>query len=136
MGSQVDLQTLIDSAWEARDKAYAPYSTFRVGAALLTDSGKVFAGCNVENISFGLTVCAERAAVIAAVAGGERKFASIAIVAETDLPIVPCGACRQFLAEFSPAMRIVSEGNEGARTSWMLSLLLPTPQEGILNRQG
>src|SRR6478609_7284214 len=95
---------LFEKAAIARLSAYAPYSDFRVGAALLTESGKVFTGGNVENISYGLTICAERAAVFAAVQAGEREFKAIAIVADTGEPISPCGACRQVLAEFSPAM--------------------------------
>lgn len=132
MGSQVNREGLIRAAWEAREKAYAPYSEFAVGAALLTAEGQVFSGCNVENVSLGLTICAERAAASAAIQAGQRDFAAIAIVAETECPIVPCGACRQVLAEFSPVMRVFSEGKGEAREEWNLSELLPLSGQGIL----
>src|ERR1700760_1380000 len=92
---------LVTAARAARERAYAPYSRFQVGAALRTRSGRVFCGCNVENLSFGLTVCAERAAVFAAVAAGEADFEAIAVVADSVQPVTPCGACRQVLVEFS-----------------------------------
>lgn len=96
-----ELEKLIDSSLRARQNSYSPYSKFAVGAALLTDAGEVIEGCNVENISYGLTVCAERTAVCSAVAKGYRKFRAIAISAEMGQRFVgPCGACRQTLAEF------------------------------------
>lgn len=98
---------LIAAARRARRNAHAPYSRFRVGAALLTRTGKVFTGCNVENASYGLTICAERNVAFQAVAAGERKFAAIAIVAEAKGRLRPCGACLQVLAEFAPDMRII-----------------------------
>jgi cytidine deaminase len=91
---------LLDAAFEARQHAYAPYSKFLVGAALLADDDTVFRGCNVENASYGATNCAERTAVFAAVAQGKRKFRAIAIVGDLETPITPCGICRQILAEF------------------------------------
>ena len=91
----------------ARSKAYAPYSKFVVGAAVKCKSGAVLVGANIENRSFGLTICAERVAMCAAVTGGERDFVAIAVTADSDEPIVPCGACRQFLAEFNPDLIIV-----------------------------
>ena len=124
---------LLEKAREARSHAYAPFSTFPVGAALLTRSGRVFSGCNVENISFGLTICAERTAVFSAVAAGEREFERIAIVAKTKTPLVPCGACRQVLAEFAPTMQIISGGVIGNDSVAMtLEELLPRAREGIL----
>lgn len=90
-------------------------------------------GCNVENISYGLTICAERAAVFAAIQAGEREFEAIAIVADTMQPISPCGACRQVLAEFSPAMTVLSQGRDGAVFSASLSELLPRAKTGILD---
>jgi cytidine deaminase len=96
---------LIQAALDAQRRAYCPYSNFPVGAALRTASGRIFQGCNVENASFGLTNCAERVAAGAAVAAGEREFSAIAVVSRGGAS--PCGACRQFLAEFSPDLLIV-----------------------------
>lgn len=127
---------LVEQAWAAREQAYAPYSHFAVGAALETPSGRIFTGANVENLSFGLTQCAERSAVCAAVAAGERSFARIVIVADTAEPISPCGACRQVLAEFSPTMEIISLTAQGVEARWTLDALLPRPATGILNRAG
>src|SRR5438874_3586889 len=123
---------LIGSALKARLQAYAPYSKFAVGAAVRCKSGAVFAGSNIENISYGLTICAERVAIGSAVATGEREFVAIAVVADTIEPIAPCGACRQFLAEFSPDLVIVSATVAGDRKIENLSNLLPDPKRGIL----
>jgi cytidine deaminase len=100
-----DQQELIRSAFDAQSRAFCPYSNFPVGAALRTASGRIFQGVNVENASFGLTICAERVAASAAVAAGEKEFAAIAVVSRTG--VSPCGACRQFLAEFAPNLEIV-----------------------------
>src|SRR5882762_2288030 len=131
MGIEVDWALLVERAWAARTRSYAPYSKFAVGAALLAESGDVYSGCNVENISFGLTICAERSAVVAAVQAGCRRFSGIAIVADTDSPLLPCGACRQFLAEFEPSLPIHTVGRGGQSGSWLLSDLLPLPFAGI-----
>src|SRR5205807_3357246 len=124
--------SLVQAASGARRQSYAPYSKFAVGAAVQCKSGTVFVGSNVENISYGLTICAERIAIGSAVAAGEREFAAIALVADTIEPIVPCGACRQFLAEFCPDLIIVSATLRGDRKIENLSRLLPDPKRGIL----
>jgi cytidine deaminase len=123
---------LIARAINARSKAYAPYSKFAVGAAIKCKSGAIFGGANIENRSFGLTICAERVAIGTAVAAGERDFVAIAVTADSDEPIVPCGACRQFLAEFNPDLIIVSATVRGDRKMDNLSRLLPDPTRGIL----
>lgn len=123
---------LRDIASQARNRAYAPYSKFLVGAALLSASGRVFAGCNVENISFGLTMCAERVCVGNALQEGERDFQAITLISDSEDPVMPCGACRQVLAEFSPNMKIVSWTIRGAKKEIALATLLPLPRQGIL----
>lgn len=130
MDAQFD--DLIRSALKGRLHAYAPYSKFAVGAAVQCKSGALFAGSNIENISYGLTICAERIAIGSAVAAGEREFVAIAVIADTIEPIVPCGACRQFLAEFCPDLIIVSATVAGNRKIDKLSRLLPDPKRGIL----
>jgi cytidine deaminase len=118
------VQRLLETARRAQANAYAPYSRFPVGAAVLAADGSVFAGCNVENSSFGLTVCAERNAVAAAVVAGARPVA-VAVVANGP-DIVPCGACRQVLAEFDPELPLVLAGSDGAHpTITSLAALLP-----------
>lgn len=130
----MDTSDLVESAKSARASAYAPYSHFPVGAALECSDGTVFTGCNVENLSFGLTMCAERVAVGTAVAAGRRDFLRIAIAADTDVPISPCGACRQVLAEFHPALQILSANFKGQTEEFSLADLLPRASTGILNR--
>ena len=124
--------SLREIAIQARSRAYAPYSKFLVGAALLSVSGRVFAGCNVENISFGLTMCAERVCVGNAVQEGEREFQSITIVSDSEEPVMPCGACRQVLAEFSPNLTVVSWTLRGEKKEISLATLLPLSRQGIL----
>ena len=124
--------SLVEVAWQAREAAYAPYSNFSVGAALLADDGRVFTGCNVENISYGLTNCAERVAVGAAVAAGAREFLAVAVVADTGVPISPCGACRQVLAEFGVPRVMLANRHE--RLEFRLEDLLPRASSGILDR--
>lgn len=125
---------LVEAARRARLNAYAPYSRYRVGAAVLADDGRVFTGCNVENSSFGLTVCAERNAVAAAVAAATRPLAVAVVTASGD--VAPCGACRQVLAEFSAVMPVFLAGPEGVtmRRSRLDELLpgafvFPVPEE-------
>lgn len=111
-------------ATEVQAAAYAPYSNFRVGAAVETTTGEQFVGCNVENASYGLTICAERAAVVQAVASGFRQFRRIVVVTSSEPPAPPCGACRQFLREFGPDLIVESVGPQSKR-SWSLRDLLP-----------
>jgi len=127
-------ESLVQAAIEARRNAHAPYSNFPVGAAIECSDGTVFTGCNVENLSFGLTMCAERVAVGAAVAAGHRDFLYVAVVAETNVPISPCGACRQVLAEFHPSLPIISSTLDGTTEEFVLDQLLPRASTGILNR--
>jgi cytidine deaminase len=128
----MNLEQLIDAGKAVRERAYAPYSNFAVGAALVTESGKVFTGCNVENISFGLTNCAERSALFAAVSAGERKFSKIVIVSDSGEPVSPCGACRQALAEFNESLDVVSVNLAGRIFLAKLDELLPRAKTGIL----
>ena len=125
---------LLAQAIKIRALAYAPYSQFAVGAALETKSGEVFCGCNVENLSFGLTCCAERNAVFAAVAAGEREFVRIVIVADSQEPVTPCGACRQVLAEFADDLEVRSVNLQGVEYSANLRELLPRAKAGILDQ--
>ncbi len=103
---------LVKSAVEARHRAYAPYSKFPVGAALLAKDGRVFTGCNVENASYGLTVCAERVALLKAVSEGASQFAALAVACGIGF-CAPCGACRQVLAEFAPDLKVIMADGEG-----------------------
>ena len=121
---------LFEEAELARDHAYAPYSKFHVGAALETDDGRVFRGCNVENASYGGTICAERTAMVAAVAAGARQFVRIAIVSDADEPVAPCGFCRQFLAEFGTRLEVHSRGANRTTKQWTLAELLPAAFTG------
>jgi len=116
---------LRERAFGAMARAYAPYSSFRVGAALLAADGSVTEGCNVENASFPAGICAERGAVAAAVARGIRDFESIMIATEAEEPTPPCGICRQVLEEFSPHLLVISVTSEGREARWTLDELLP-----------
>lgn len=125
---KVEMEELIRKAVEAREKSYSPYSNFKVGAALKTRSGKVYTGTNVENASYGLTVCAERVAVYKAVSEGEREFEALAVFTEAEELTPPCGACRQVLWEFSRELLVILANPEKQRTL-KLSDLLPLPFE-------
>lgn len=116
--------SLISAARNAQARAYAPYSKFHVGAALEGLDGSVFLGCNVENVSYGLTICAERAAVCAAVSAGVTRFRRAVVVSDVDPPAAPCGACRQVLAEFGLDLPIEAVGSKET-VRWRLSDLLP-----------
>ncbi len=121
---QRSLDRLAELARGMLANAYAPYSRFRVGAALESDSGEVFTGCNVENASYGLTICAERSAVARAVAGGHRRFRRLVIATESDAAVAPCGACCQVVAEFGSATEVFSFGKR-EQASWQLKDLIP-----------
>jgi len=115
---------LLAFAREAQEKAYAPYSGFRVGAAVYA-GGEIYQGCNVENAAYGSSICAERGAAMAAVQAGNTFFDGIAVVGDSEDPTVPCGACRQFLAEFNPEMRVVMGGRLDHVRASSLDELLP-----------
>ena len=112
------------AARAAQGRAYAPYSHYSVGAALEADDGAIYSGCNVENASYGLSICAERAAVCAAVAAGVRRFRRAVVVSDVDPPAAPCGACRQVLSEFGSDFRIDAVGPKRT-ASWTMAELLP-----------
>lgn len=116
---------LIALAREAQQRAYAPYSKFRVGAALLTADGQVITGCNVENSAYGLCNCAERTAIFKAVSEGQRDFRAIAIVGDSDAPCTPCGACRQVMVEFAPGMQVIMANPQGEFEVITAAELLP-----------
>ena len=115
---------LVEAARAAQQQAYCPYSHYRVGAALEAEDGRVFVGCNVENASYGLTVCAERSAVFTAVGSGARSFRRIVVATDSEPPGPPCGACRQVLAEFGGALEVESVGPTQSKR-WRLAELLP-----------
>jgi cytidine deaminase len=117
---------LVQAATEAQGNAYAPYSSFRVGAALQADDGRIFIGANVENASYGLTNCAERVALGSGVAAGARRFERLVVVSDGSPPSAPCGACRQALAEMGSDLLVEAVGPEGSRR-WKLAELLPDP---------
>lgn len=125
MVSDTGLERLRAEAKRAMANAYAPYSDFRVGAAVETDDGTVFGGCNVENSSYPVTLCAERTAIGAAVAAGSRSLRRVFVCSSSPEPVAPCGMCRQALAEFGSDLEVVSEGASGRRATWTLSELLP-----------
>ncbi|MCC7194863.1 MAG: cytidine deaminase [Gemmatimonadaceae bacterium] len=127
---------LREAASAAMRRAYAPYSGFRVGAALLGTDGVIYTGCNVENSSFPAGICAERNALVAAVNAGRLEFAHLVIVAGSDSPVPPCGLCRQALVEFAPELPITSVGARGMTETWSLAELLPAPFTGDSLRRG
>jgi len=125
--NSINMNELFEEARKAAEFAYVPYSKFRVGAALLADDGTVFTGCNVENRSFGLTICAERCAVLKAVSSGRQSFKAIAIsTPDSEIPVGPCGACRQVLSEFMPPSAPVLFGGSGSeKVDTTLGVLYP-----------
>ncbi|MEZ4362233.1 MAG: cytidine deaminase [Kofleriaceae bacterium] len=127
-----ELQELVRAARDVQARAYAPYSRFPVGAAVRGD-GEIFVGVNVENSSYGLTICAERAAIVAAIAHGERRLRAVAICTDASPPSSPCGGCRQVLREFAAApkaFRVIAINPRGERRTWTLEELLPDSFSG------
>ena len=124
-GTEAATDELRRAAFSAMENAYAPYSRFRVGAAVRTTDGEIVTGCNVENAAYGEALCAERVAIAAAVARGMKEFEEIAIAADSDEPAPPCGSCRQTMSEFAPDIRVTSYSKNGSHATWRLSDLLP-----------
>jgi len=122
-----DEEKLIAAARQARERAHAPFSEFRVGAAVRTKSGRTFGGCNVENASYGLTICAERVAIFKAISEGEREFEAIAVVTDTDTLTPPCGACRQIIWEFCGDVPVILANLKGKVERESSAKLLPRP---------
>src|SRR5438094_8998354 len=121
------MATLVDEAKAARENAVAPFSKFKVGAALRTKAGKIYRGCNVENCTYGLTVCAERVALLSALAAGERNFTAVAVVTQSDEPSTPCGPCRQLMWEYCGDIDVTLANLTGQRVDYKLSALFLHP---------
>jgi len=122
-----DPETLIAAAKRARENAHAPFSNFRVGAALRATSGRVYTGCNVENATYGLTICAERVAIFKAISEGERGFDAIAVVTDSERLTPPCGACRQIIWEFCGDVEVILANLAGQKEIRRMAVLLPEP---------
>jgi len=127
-----DLEKLIAAARAVRLRAHAPYSGFQVGVGLETPSGRIITGCNVENATYGLTICAERVAVVKAISDGETKFTRLVLVADTETPTPPCGACRQILWEFCGDIEIILANLKEVKATYRLADLFPLPFDGRL----
>lgn len=126
----MDWTQLVEAAKAARERAYCPFSNFKVGSAILTDAGEMFVGCNVENRTFGLTVCAERVAILSAVAQGQRKIAAVVAMTDTDPPSPPCGPCLEVMTEFGrPDLPVLLANIQGESEEYRLIELLPHPFE-------
>jgi cytidine deaminase len=121
------MSKLIEAALAARENAHAPFSKFKVGAAVEDQTGRIFTGCNVENVTYGLTICAERVAVFKAISEGARKFTRIAVAADTEVLTPPCGACRQILWEFCGNAELILVNLQGKTESFRLKDLFPRP---------
>ena len=116
---------LLREAEKARENAYTPYSHYKVGAALLTAGGRIYTGCNIENASYGATICAERVAAVKAISTGEKDFLALAIIADSEQPGTPCGICRQFLLEFAPRLVLIMANLQGQVVEGRLDQYLP-----------
>ena len=127
MTARVDWGALRAAAVRAMERAYAPYSTFRVGAAIAAAGGEIHVGCNVENAAYPSGICAERAALAAAVVAGSDELVALVVATEADDPTPPCGMCRQVLAELAPDVEILSVTRDGREARWTIAQLLPTP---------
>lgn len=127
---------LVETARLAAERAYAPYSGFCVGAAVLTKDGEVYSGCNVENVSYGLTICAERTALVKAVSEGHRDIRAVAIYADTEQYCSPCGACRQVIAEFGPRITVIQANKYGEYITSTIEELLPGGFNAGMLRKG
>ena len=125
--NETEHDTLIAAATRARENAYAPFSNFRVGAAVRSKSGRIYTGCNVENSTYGLTVCAERVALWKALSEGEREFTQIAVVTSSEPPASPCGACRQLLWEYCGDIKVILANLQGFRKTLNLAEIFPRP---------
>jgi cytidine deaminase len=138
MARRIPWDTLFRAASEVRHHAYAPYSELKIGAAVMTRDGGIFSGCNVENSSYGLSVCAERAALFRAVAEGGQEIVAVAISADTAAPVPPCGMCRQVMAEFAgPGLQVRTRNLKGREQRYRLSNLLPHSFSGrFLKKRG
>ena len=132
----MDAKELMKIARKARQNAYAPYSHFAVGAALLAENGRVYTGCNIENASYGLTCCAERNAIFAAVGAGERRFKMLAVAADSPEPVAPCGACRQVIAEFGIPLVVMGNLKEATKTMTAEELLPYGFGQDSMNNKG
>jgi cytidine deaminase len=121
------MSKLLEAALAARENAHAPFSKFKVGAAIEDQTGRIFTGCNVENATYGLTICAERVAVFKAISEGARKFTRIAVAADTEILTPPCGACRQILWEFCGNAELILVNLQGKTESFRLKDLFPRP---------
>ena len=120
-----DWSQLIEAAWQAREHAHAPYSGFQVGAAVETADGRIYGGCNIENVSYGLTNCAERTAMFQAIANGEKELVRMAVCADTPEPVAPCGACRQVMVELGPQMELLLINKAGKQIYTTVEELMP-----------
>ena len=127
MADRDKYESLVGAAKEARKHAYSPYSGVKIGAAVMTSGGRIFAGCNIENSSYGLACCAERTAIFKAVSEGFRDIAAIAVVGKSEDFTRPCGACRQVMVEFNPGMKVLRRGTDGSRSDTTAGALLPAP---------